>query len=559
MLFSSSLKDPIRQNFCSFLLKIFSGKIFCIHNIHSEHCQILKGKIFDNLLPDRLARIIMVDGVIGGMMGKSIIIIGAGMAGLSAGCYAEMNGYDAEIFELHSKPGGLCTSWKRKDYIVDGCLHWLVGSSPSNSFYQVWRELGALQGRKVIDHEIFTQVIDPSGKKLILYTNVDKLEKHLLELSPADEKVIKDLTKAVRKFTTFNPSIESSMGNGLKMLIESAPYLWPFIKWSRLSVQDWAARFQDPFLRRAFGSLFNLPGFSMIFMIITLGWMNAGAAGYPIGGSLEFSRAIEKRFLDLGGKLHYKSRVEKILAENNRAVGIRLQDGAEKKADYVVSAADGHATIYDMLEGKYINDEIKKRYAEMPRFKSMVQVALGVNRDMSQAPELASYLLEKPVRIAGEDQNDFAIHNYSYDPTLAPPGKTVLVVRFMSDINNWRELAKDQEKYSAEKQKITDTIMGLVEAKYPGISEQVEMVDVATPMTFERYTGNWEGSIEGWLMTTKNAMSHMKRTLPGLDNFYMIGQWLQPGGGVPTGAIMGREIVNTICKKDKQKFRVSTP
>jgi phytoene dehydrogenase-like protein len=52
-------------------------------------------------------------------------------------------------------------------------------------------------------------------------------------------------------------------------------------------------------------------------------------------------------------------------------------------------------------------------------------------------------------------------------------------------------------------------------------------------------------------------MARMKRTLPGLDNFYMLGQWLQPGGGVPTGAIMGREIIQTICKKDQRKFETS--
>src|SRR3989304_2375133 len=51
---------------------------------------------------------------------QSIIIIGAGIAGLSAGCYGQMNGYKTRIFELHDKPGGLCTAWKRKGYTFDG-------------------------------------------------------------------------------------------------------------------------------------------------------------------------------------------------------------------------------------------------------------------------------------------------------------------------------------------------------------------------------------------------------------------------------------------------------
>ena len=80
-------------------------------------------------------------------MGKSIIIIGAGIAGLSAGCYGQMNGYRTSIFEMHDKPGGLCTSWQRKKYTFDLCIHWLVGSASASGFYHIWQELGALPGQ----------------------------------------------------------------------------------------------------------------------------------------------------------------------------------------------------------------------------------------------------------------------------------------------------------------------------------------------------------------------------------------------------------------------------
>ena len=73
-------------------------------------------------------------------MEKSIIIIGSGIAGLSAGCYGQMNGYNTQIFEMDTRPGGVCTSWKRKGYTIDGCMHWLVGSSPASSFYGIWEE-----------------------------------------------------------------------------------------------------------------------------------------------------------------------------------------------------------------------------------------------------------------------------------------------------------------------------------------------------------------------------------------------------------------------------------
>ena len=80
----------------------------------------------------------------GKAMEKSIIIIGAGIAGLSAGCYGQMNGYRTRIFEMDTKPGGLCTTWERKGYKIDGCIHWLVGSRPGTSFYRIWEELGIM-------------------------------------------------------------------------------------------------------------------------------------------------------------------------------------------------------------------------------------------------------------------------------------------------------------------------------------------------------------------------------------------------------------------------------
>ncbi len=73
-------------------------------------------------------------------MAEKIIIIGAGISGLSAGCYARMNGYDAEIYEMDSKPGGLCTAWKRKGYTIDGCIHWLTASTNCGRRWEPYRE-----------------------------------------------------------------------------------------------------------------------------------------------------------------------------------------------------------------------------------------------------------------------------------------------------------------------------------------------------------------------------------------------------------------------------------
>ena len=122
-------------------------------------------------------------------MAKSIIIIGAGMGGLAAGIYGQINGYETQIFEMHTKPGGQCTSWKRKGYTFDACIHHFFGCKPGSRVYQMWHELGALP-RELVNLEDCTAVASPDGKMFVDYYDLEKLKETLLKLSPADSKMI---------------------------------------------------------------------------------------------------------------------------------------------------------------------------------------------------------------------------------------------------------------------------------------------------------------------------------------------------------------------------------
>jgi phytoene dehydrogenase-like protein len=500
------------------------------------------------------------------MEGKSIIIIGAGIAGLSAGCYGQMNNYQTRIFEMHNLPGGLCTSWKRQGYTIDGCLAWLVGSKPGSDFYRFWEELGAIQGKQIINHEEYARFEGSQGKIFILYANIDRLEKHMLELAPEDEKVIKELTKGIRDCTRLELPIEKAPElfgpiDGLKMLLKMFPFMAVLNKWRKISIQDFSARFSNPLLREAF-PLIWLPEFPMLSLLMTLAWLHKESAGYPLGGSLAFSRSIEQRYLGLGGDIHYNSRVVKILVENNRAVGIRLADGSEYRADYIVSAADGHTTIFNLLDGKYADEKIRDYYDNLPVFPPLIHVALGVNCSFEEIPHTVSGLsfpLDKPVVIAGKEWQRLGVYIYNFDPTFTEAGKTVLKVMLPSDYNYWQSLREDPERYRAEKEKISDQVVSLLDKRFPGMAAQVEMRDVATPVTFHRYTGNWQGTFEGWMVTPETWNLRMKKTLSGLDNFYMIGQWVEPGGGLPPAAYSGRNLIQILCKGDRRKFITTVP
>jgi len=501
-------------------------------------------------------------------MEKSIIIIGAGIAGLSAGCYGQMNGYRTSIFEMDKgRPGGLCTSWKRKGYTIDGCFEFLAGAGPGDNFHRFWKELGAVQGRPMVYPDEWARVEGAGGKVLVFYTDMDWLEQHMKELAPEDKDVIDEIIEAARTATGFkNLPPEKALDlfgpiDELRMMFTKFPFLRFTKKWGKISIQDFAQRFKNPFLRQAFPLNGFPPTRPMLHLLTNLALIQQKRMGYPVGGSLEFARAIERRYLDLGGEIHYKSRVAKILVENGQAVGVRLADGTEYRSDTVISAADGRTTIFDMLDGKYINDEIQGYYDQLPTVPPLIYIGLGVARSFDEPYSGfgVNYPLDEPVTIAGRELKRLPVHIYNFDPSLAPAGKTVVRVKLDSDYEYWKQLREDPECYNAEKEQIADKVIALLDRRYPGLAAQVEMHDVATPMTFERYTGNWQGSYMGWRATTQTASMRMSKTLPGLKDFYMAGQWVEPGGGTPFVVMSGRNVTQIICKRDKKPFVTTTP
>jgi phytoene dehydrogenase-like protein len=193
----------------------------------------------------------------------------------------------------------------------------------------------------------------------------------------------------------------------------------------------------------------------------------------------------------------------------------------------------------------------------------MIQISLGVARDLAHEPPALRYRLDEPVRIAGELQDYLYIRHFSYDPTMAPAGKSVLTVSIESDYAYWRPLSEEPGLYEAEKARIAQCVIASLDKRFPGLAAQIDVIDVSTPLTIERYTGNWMGAYEGWLITTQDGGwgvgQSMKKTLSGLKNFYMVGQWVEPGGGLPTVALSGRNAVQLICHNDHKEFVTTMP
>lgn len=489
----------------------------------------------------------------------TIAIIGAGMGGLAAGIYGQVNGYKTQIFEMHGLPGGQCTSWERKGYTFDGCIHHLFGCNPETKINALWRELGAMP-RALATMREKVSVSSPEGKLFSDYYDLQRLEAHLKDLAPQDAKVIDGYLASIRAFCgldVWGDLMAGGTGDKLRLM----PALLPKMRWFSTTMAQYAERFSDPFLRSAFPLMgYSLPDMPFAMHLLYHGYGCMQDVAWPVGGAAAFARSIERRYKELGGQVHYRQKVVEILTENDRAVGLRLDDGTVEGADIVISNADGRKTILEMLGGRYIDERLRGYCAEPDDETNWaVHVFLGVDRDLSQEPSSLVMLLDRPVTIAGHDCKSLEMQMYGHDPTMAPRGKGTIKVELFSGYKYWKALAEDRSRYNEEKQRVADTVIDLLEEHhFPGIRGQVEAVDVPTLLTWERFMGGTHGFAcmpkkkPSFVAALAGGGSDM--LVPGLASFFLVRTWATSTGALFANALSGKTAIRKICQEDGKSF-----
>ncbi len=494
---------------------------------------------------------------------KKVIIIGGGVAGLSAGIYAQLNGFNATILEMHDKPGGQLTAWERNGYHFDYCLHWLVGTD-HGVFNDIWKETGAMDDHvQVINHLTFSRVEDEEHGEFIIYNSINRWKAYLLEGAPEDEKAINELCEMIEKSTKMEqfedaPGMRSA-GDYMSSLWHMGSFLPIILRYGKRTARELFEDlgFKNERLLYFFNQLFGAEDFSALGLLMTLGWGMTGNAGYLKGGSLHMAMRMARRFRQLGGEFQFQSRVNEIIVENDTAVGVKLAHGDVMYADHIISACDGHAVLFDMLKGTYLNEKFEEAYAEWPLFKPLVMIGFGIDKEIQSPTHNTSYTLREPMIIGRTSTKAYSIFNRSmYDEAFAPKGKTTLLMQFETPWEVWESL-KGLD-YHDEKEAIRKVAIELLEKHYPGACDHIETMDIATPHTTIRYTGVWKAAYEGFRPTT-NVLNGLPMKLEGLENFTMIGQWLFPGGGLPPSAQSGKWAIQRLVDAEGGEFMTHEP
>lgn len=491
-------------------------------------------------------------------MGKSVAIIGAGISGLTAGIYLRKAGFKVTILEKHTMPGGLCTYWERKGMHIDGCIHWMTGTKPESLTYLRWKEVGALHNQEEIIYLPTWGVVEYNGVQVPFLRDLKKAEQAWIDISKEDTKMIKKFFKMVRKIASVDLPIEEPIRymsmktkwQFIKDFVRTFPY---YTKGMKISCEEYAAKFKHPALRNAIVNIQPGEGnlYSMMYCYATVA---CGNGGIPTGGSKTVIDNMVDKFLSLKGKIRYESEVTKIEVNDNKVSGYRLESGELVEADYYIACCDSCYTMINLLDNKYQHKKIMKRYLDPVKHPAPSCVFINYVVDASIKLPIPYIFNITPFKLATKLINHLNIRNFNYDNTQIRNGKSVLQVLIDQDSNDyswWQELYKLKAEYLGFKEKIAQKVRDLIVKQVPSYRDKIDILDVATPITFNRYTNASRGSFMSFLFNKRKGVIMSNGKLKGLKNFLLSGQYVQTPGGMPLALASGKYSATYIKKMAK--------
>ncbi len=493
---------------------------------------------------------------------KRVVIIGGGIAGLTAGIFAQRNGFDSVVLEKHHTLGGECTGWDRQGYHIDGCIHWLVGTKKGTAIYDLWCDVGALDGVEIYHPESFLTFEHDSGT-VHLYRDLERLRSSWLELSPEDEPTINDFCKTIKQLHSFEIPVgkpQDMMGlvEKVKFLLSMKDAGMVMQKYGKVNLQDYARSFKHPALREALAS-FLPEGYSASSVFFALASFTKGQASIPYGGSKALAMRMVERYRSLGGIIESSCEAVELTIDHNKVTRVLCQNGKAFDGDYFIAACDANVLYERLLKGDYPDPQFDKRYSNPKDYPlaSEVRVALGYEGRLDNVPRTLRFPIA-PFTINGTDVDHLAMTHYQHDSAFAPEGHLLItcsINQFHADYDFWHALAVDKQAYREEKSRIGQHVASAIEARFPQMQGKLKILDVVSPKTFERYCNAYRGSFMAFLPTVRGKeLAHTGR-VKSLSNIYLSGQWLQPPGGLPVALITGKDTIMRICKQEKQPFQ----
>lgn len=485
-----------------------------------------------------------------------VVVTGAGMGGLTCGAMLAKEGLSVLVAEQHFKPGGYCTSFKRKGFHFDVGPAWLTGPEGEGIISITLKELGLKNEIEFIDLDLACRVVgsDYNLPMLPFESHIDEWKR----MFPGEEKNIEAFAQNCKalysEIMVLGETAPDLLGFGgkiglMKKFLFDSPTLRKYD--NKTCKEAINASFKDPKLRTLLGSFFppDVGAAGLVFFALP-------TVQYPKGGFQALADVFAKGLTKHGGELVLKTMVTKILIENGKAVGVELEDGTGISSRYVVSNVDGRQTFLKLVGEQHLNQKYVKELEEPLFMPPNFLVSLGVDMDLKARGFDSVVILynrsDNLDDIFSGDPDKCSVHIEMHslcDPSHAPEGMSTVQIRALFPYNYkgyWRREKDGTRGRECKKLKeeVAEKLISAGEEVIPELSKHIVCKDIAIPLTFERYTLNSEGAI-GWFPRPGAKMRSQKTPI---KNLYQAGHWTYPGSGIDSVVSSGRNAAQLVLK-----------
>ena len=485
-----------------------------------------------------------------------VVIIGAGMGGLSCGTLLAKEGLRVLICEQSSKPGGYCQNFERNGFTFTPAVHFLNEFGPNGQMKEAFQTLGLPPEIEFCPQDPQRRIITPHFH-LILSTDIDRFERDLIHLFPRERKSIhaymgewKRLVKSIEGLPLKSFDL-ISLKEKLQLLYKGIFKLPQVLRYrGKTGREVLDSFFKDPLLKHllTFGARKDSPIFTCAGPIM---WATKGDYYHIKDQGIEALPQLFLRYYKAyGGEISLNTLVKKIVVEQGKARGILIEGGEEIRSRYVVSNGDGHFTFQSLIGNDLLPRRFVRRLQERELSAPTFTLYLGVDLDLAQMGFDGALIHYYPTMSKNQweerDGEGFDIEtgrmairmDSIYNPMLAPTGKHTVAISTFVPYELFIDGDNISPHYSKIKEEIAQKIIGITERVIPGLSTHIMARDASTPLTYERTTLNRHGAAMGWNLSAKE-FSRIRTQKTPIGNLYQAGHWTFPGGGVPMVIISG--------------------
>jgi len=502
-----------------------------------------------------------------------VAIIGAGMGGLTAAALLSRAGLSVCVLEAANKPGGLLAGFKHNGFVFDTAVHWLNQCGPGGLVRRIFD--GVRQDAPATPQMTRIRRYRGEGFDYLLTSNPDDLLDTLIRSFPEDRDGLLAFFAAARSlgeaFGRFGVNMRSTQTMTFR---EKVRALWrmtaagrPFLRFGGVRADKGLRRFfHGPILERMWRAESGL-----LACLMPVAWAYTGDFQRPpAGGSQRLPAWLAEVCRDAGGVVACGERAARIVVEGGRAAAVRYaadgssSGGGELRCRHVIAACDAGTVYRDLLPDNAVARRLRGKMDRAEVYDSAVSIFLGLSSpatDLGISEELV-HITRGGIERGGHTSGDPAMTEINLmipsilDPTLAPKDKATVILHTAARIGQndaWRTdpgLTRG-DAYRELKQRYADVLIDRVERTLGvDLRSRVEICEVATPVTYGRFTGNRDGAIMGFKPTRSNMRAGIARRTTPVRNVHIGGQWAEVGGGLPSAVRAGANAAAIILRDE---------